>query len=329
VPKFPTFQSMRDDEPPSKDELREMIAKFGEPLQMLYVRSRYDEFFNARYPTGSTIQNPSDTWTFDFDTHMTAAEDEELRSLCWPLATNFVIDLLVGVDNLVDKDEGDLDAMVEDLLRLATSYQGAMTDAKLTIAQGYLESWHGEAGAAIRERYADHLTKSTEAHYAMANALTNAVELDSLIMMKVRHHLDGLVRAAATAIDNGPAGPKLDFEPIIGWLTFLGVLASTPGGPPVMSTVGWVGSTVNTILSEMPLEATDEPTMDSTDPDRLRDQVLAAFDQVAEVVRADREKLAEELVAEFAEWAALVGSDDPAKSSRVIPNPNGVNGITL
>jgi hypothetical protein len=204
-----------------------------------------------------------------------------------------------------------------------------MTDAKLTIAQGYLESWHGEAGAAIRERYADHLTKSTEAHYAMANALTNAVELDSLIMMKVRHHLDGLVRAAATAIDNGPAGPKLDFEPIIGWLTFLGVLASTPGGPPVMSTVGWVGSTVNTILSEMPLEATDEPTMDSTDPDRLRDQVLAAFDQVAEVVRADREKLAEELVAEFAEWAALVGSDDPAKSSRVIPNPNGVNGITL
>ncbi|PRY60010.1 hypothetical protein [Glycomyces artemisiae] len=329
MPKFATFQSMMDDEPPTKDELKEMIATFGEPLQMLYIRSRYDAFFNERYPAGSSIQNPSDTWIFDFDTHMTAAEDEELRSMCWPLATNFVIDLLMGVDNLVDKVEGDLDAMVADLLALATSYGGAMTDAKLTIVQERLESWHGEAGAAIRERYSDHLTRSTQAHQAMANALANAAKLDSLILMKVRHHLDGLIRATATAIDNGPAGPNLNIEPIIGWLTFIGVIVSAPGGPAVMSTVGWVGSTIKTILTELPLEQTDEPTMDSPDPDELREQMLAALAQVAEVVKADREKLAGELITAFEECAALVASTDPAESSRVIPNPNGVDGIAL
>lgn len=320
---------MKDDQPPSKDELKEMVAKFNEPLQMLYARSRYDAFFNERYPTGSTIQNPRENWTFDFDTHMTPEEEEELRSQCWPLATNFVIDMIVGIDNLVDKDEGDLDALVEDLLQLATSYDGAMTDAKLALVQDRFESWHGDAGSAIRERYSDHLTRSTQAHGEMANALANAAQLDSLIMMKVRHHLDGLVRAAGTAIDNGPAGSNLDFEPIIGWLTFIGVLVSTPGGPAVMSTVGWAGSTIKTILSELPLEQADEPTMDSSDPDELRNQVLAAFDQVAEVVKADREKLAEELVTAFQECAALIGSGDAAKSSRVIPNPNGVDGITL
>ncbi|MEU5870737.1 hypothetical protein AB0A73_04160 [Glycomyces sp. NPDC047369] len=329
MPKFATFQGMMNDEPPTKDELKEMIATFGEPLQMLYVRSRYDAFFNERYPAGSSLQNSSDTWIFDFDTRMTAAEDEELRSLCWPLATNFVIDLLVGVDNLVDKDEGGLDAMAADLLALASSYGGAMTDAKLAIVQERLESWHGEAGAAVRERYADHLTRSTQAHQAMATALANAAQLDALILMKVRHHLDGLVRAAATAIDNGPAGPDLDFEPIIGWLTVIGVIASIPGGPAVMSTVGWIGGTIQTILTELPLEQTDEPKMDSTDPDELRDQVLAALSQVAEVVKADRERLAGELVAAFEECAALVASADPAESSRVIPNPNGVDGITF
>jgi len=329
VPKFPTFQSMDDDRPPTKDELKEMIAAFGEPLQMLYVRSRYDAFFNERYPTGSVIQNPDDTWLFDFDTRMTRAEDEELRALCWPLATNFVVDLLVGVDDLVDKDEGDLDAMAADLLALAASYEGAMTDAKLAIVQERFERWRGEAGAAVREGYSDHLTRSTQTHFAMANALANAVQLDALIMMKVRHHLDGLVRAAATAIDNGPAGPKLDLEPIIGWLTVIGVIAGVPGGPAVMSSVGWVGGTIQKILTELPLEDAGEPTMDSPDPDVLHDQVLAAFAQVAEVVRADRERLAADLVAAFEECAALVASGDPAESSRVIPNPNGVDGIVL
>ncbi|MEU6250557.1 hypothetical protein [Glycomyces sp. NPDC047010] len=329
MPKFPTFQSMDDERPPTKDELKEMIAAFGEPLQMLYVRSRYDAFFNERYPAGSSIQNADDTWLFDFDTRMTRAEDEELRALCWPLATNFVIDLLVGVDNLVDKEEGDLDAMVADLLQLAASYEGAMTDAKLAIVQERFERWRGEAGAAVREGYSDHLTRSTQTHFAMANALANAAQLDSLIMMKIRHHLDGLVRAAATAIDNGPAGPKLDLEPIIGWLTVIGIIAGAPGGPAVMSTVGWVGGTIQKILTELPLEDADEPRMDSPDPDVLHDQVLAAFAQVAEVVKADREKLAGELVAAFEECAALVASGDPAESSRVIPNPNGVDGIVL
>jgi len=329
MPKFATFQSMRDDPPPSKEELKEMVAKFGEPLQMLYVRSRYDAFFNERYPTGSVIQNPRENWTFDFDTHMTPAQEEELRSLCWPLATNFVIDMIVGIDNLVDKDEGDLDALAQDLLQLATSYDGAMTDAKLAHVQGCFESWHGDAGAAVRERYSDHLTRSTQTHSAMANALANAAQLDSLIMMKVRHHLDGLVRTAGTAIDNGPAGSNLDYEPIIGWLTLIGILSSAPVGPALPAAVGWVGSTVKTILSELPLEPADEPTMDSPDPDELRDQVLAAFEQVAAVVKADREQLAEELVTAFEERAALVGSGDPAESSRVIPNPNGVDGITL
>lgn len=329
MPKFATFQGMKDEQPPSKDELKEMVAKCNEPLQMLYVRSRYDAFFNERYPTGSPIQNPRENWTFDFDTHMTKAEEEELRSQCWPLATNFVIDMLVGIDNLLDKGEGDLDALVEDLLRLATSYDGAMTDAKLALVQDRFESWHGDAGSAIRERYSDHFTKSTQTHSAMANALANAAQLDSLIIMKVRHHLDGLVRAAGTAIDNGPAGSNLDFEPIIGWLTFIGILVSTPGGPAVPAAVGWVGSTIKTILSELPLEQADEPTMDSPDPDELRDQVLAAFDQVAEVVKADREKLAEQLATFFEEVAALIGSGDAAESSRVIPNPNGVDGITL
>lgn len=69
--------------------------------------------------------------------------------------------------------------------------------------------------------------------------------------------------------------------------------------------------------------------MDSSDPDELREQVLAAFDQVAEVVKADRERLAGELVSAFERWAALIGSGDAAESSRVIPNPNGVNGIAL
>ncbi|MDA1361776.1 hypothetical protein O1R50_19260 [Glycomyces luteolus] len=329
MPKFATFQSMKDDPPPSKDELKEMVAKFNEPLQMLYVRSRYDAFFKERYPTGSTIQSPRENWTFDFETHMTRAEEEELRSLCWPLATNFVIDMLVGIDNLVDKDEGDLDALVEDLLQLGTSYDGAMTDAKLALVQDRFESWNGDAGAAIRERYSDHLTRSTQTHSAMAHALANAAQLDSLIMMKVRHHLDGLVRTAGTAIDNGPAGSNLDFEPIIGWLTALGVVVSAPGSLPVMGAVGWVGSTIQTILSELPLEPTDEPRMDSSDPDELREQVLAAFDQVAEVVKADRERLAEELLAAFEGLVALIGSGDAAESSRVIPNPNGVNSITL
>jgi hypothetical protein len=329
MPKFDTFQSMQDDQPPSKDELKEMVARFGEPLQMLYVRSRYDAFFNERYPTGSVIQNPRENWTFDFDTRMTTAEEEELRSLCWPLATNFVIDMMVGIDNLVDKDEGDLDALAADLQQLAVSYDGAMNDAKLAIVQDRFESWHGDAGSAIRERYSDHFTKSTQTHSAMANALANAARLDSLIMMKVRHHLDGLVRTAGTAIDNGPAGPNLDFEPVIGWLTFIGIMVSTPGGPALPAAVGWVGSTIKTILSELPLEQADEPMMDSADPDELRDQVLAAFDQVAAVVKADREKLAEDLVTAFEERAALTGSGDAAESSRVIPNPNGVDGIAF
>lgn len=329
MPKFATFQSMQDDPPPTKDELKEMVAKFGEPLQLLYVRTRFDAFFNERYPNGSTRLNPRENWTFDFDTHMTREEEEELSSLCWPLATNFVIDILVGIDNLVDKDEGDLDALVEDLLQLSASYGGAITDAKLTHVQGQFESWHGDAGSAIRERYSDQLTKSTQAHAEMATALANAAQLDSLIMMKLRHHLDGLVRAAGTAIDNGPAHSNLNFEPIIGWLTVLGILVSAPGGPAVPAVVGWAGSTIKTILSESNLEETDEPTMDSSDPDELRDQVLAAFDQVAEVVKADRERLAGELVTVFEVYEARVGSGDAAESSRVIPNPNGVDGITL
>jgi hypothetical protein len=46
-------------------------------------------------------------------------------------------------------------------------------------------------------------------------------------------------------------------------------------------------------------------------------------------VKADREKLAGELVEAFQVCEARVGGDDPAESSRAIPNPNGVNGITL
>lgn len=329
MPKFPTFQSMQDDEPPTEDELKEMVAKFNEPLLMLYVRSRYDAFFKERYPTGSVIMNDRDTWKFDFDTRMTPAEDEELYSLCWPLATNFVIDMLVGITDLLDKDEDELDALVVDLLQLATSYGGAMTDAKLTIVQDRFESWHGDAGAVIRQHYSDHLTRSTQAHAAMANALANAAKLDSLIMMKVRHHLDGLVRTAGTAIDNGPSGIKIELDPIIGWLTFIGIIVSAPGGPAAMGPVGWVGSTIKTMLSALPLQGTDEPKMDSPDPDVLHEQVMAAFDQVAEVVKADREKLAADLITAFEGWAALAASTDPAESSLIIPNPNGIDGITL
>lgn len=329
MPKFDTFESMQDDPPPSKDKLKDMVTKFNEPLQMLYLRSRYDAFFNERYPNGSPILNAPEDWTFDFDTRMTAAEDEELRSMCWNFATNFVIDMLVGIDDLVDKDEGELDALAADLRQLAVSYEGAMSGAKLAIVQEQFEHWRGDAGSAIRERYSNYLTQSTEAHSGMAHALANAAALDSLILMKVRHHLHGLLSTAAEAIDNGPAGPKLNFEPVIDWLTIVGIIASAPSGLAGMSTVGWVGNTLKTFLSELSLEPTDEPRMDSPDPEVLKDQVLAAFDQVAEVVKADRELLAEDLVAAFEDFSRRIASGDPAESSTVIPNPNGVDGITL
>jgi hypothetical protein len=95
---------------------------------MLYVRSRYDDFFNERYPTGSVRQNDHASWTFDFDTHMTKAEDE-LRSQCWHSATQFIVDMLVRIDALLDKDEETLKAFSNDLRALATSYGGAATDA--------------------------------------------------------------------------------------------------------------------------------------------------------------------------------------------------------
>jgi hypothetical protein len=72
---------------------------------------------------------------------------------------HFVIDTMVGIDNLLDKDEGDLDALVEDLLQLAMSYDGAMTDAKLALVQDRFERWHGDAGSAIREGYSDRLIR--------------------------------------------------------------------------------------------------------------------------------------------------------------------------
>lgn len=329
MPKFADFQSMIDDEPPTADELKERVTKFNEPLQTLYLRSRYDQFFNAKYPHGSAIQNPQEHWTFDFDTRMTKAEEEELQSLCWNYATDFVIDLLVGIENLVDKDEGALDAIANDLQQVAASFDGAMTDAKLQHVQDRFESWHGDAGTAIREGYSNHFTRATQMQAAMANGLANAARLDSLIVMKLRHHLDGLLRDVATAIDNGPAASDIGLKQIIDWLTVIGVIAGVPGGPAVMGTVRWVGSSLKTILSEMPLEPKQGPTMDSSDPDELKAQALAALEQVAEVVRADREKLAGELVTAFEEPAALLASGDPAQSSRVVPNPNGVGGIAL
>jgi hypothetical protein len=328
MPRFADFKSMIESPPPSGDAIKEMVAGFGEPLQMRYARARYDEFFNARYPTGSTIQNPSDTWAFDFDTRMTGAEDEELRSMCWTAATNFTVDVLVRVDALLDKDEDALDALAHDLRQLARSYDGAVTDAKLGIVQERFESWRGDAGAAVREHYSDHFTRSAQSHTEMANALANAAELDALVVMKTRHHLDGLVRTAGAAIDNGPDfGTGL--ETIMGWLTVIGIAASSPGGPAAMSATAWAAGTINTGLAELSLEETDQPRMDSLDPDELKEQVLAAFDQVEEVVRKDREALAGGLVAVFEEYAALVADGDPAKSSRVVPNPDGVDGIAF
>ncbi|SDD49627.1 hypothetical protein [Glycomyces harbinensis] len=328
MPKFPDFKSMIESPPPSGDAIKEMVAGFSEPLQMRYVRFHYDEFFNARYPTGSVIQNPNDTWTFDFDTHMTGAEDEELRSMCWAAATNFIVDVLVRVEALLDKDEDALSALAHDLRQLAKSYDGAVTDAKLGIVQERFESWHGGAGAAVRENYSDHFTRSAQSHTEMANALANAAELDALVVMKLRHHLDGLVRGAGAAIDNG-SGQGTGLEPIMGWLTVIGIIASSPGGPAAMSATAWVAGAINKGLTELALEETDQPTMDSADPDELRSQVLAAFDRVEEVVRKDREALAGDLVLVFEEYAALVAGGDPAQSSRVIPNPNGVDGIAL
>ena len=330
MPKFANFKSMLDDPPPSKDRLLEMVVKFEEPLVMLYVRHHYDAFFAERYPHGPSLQGtPKDQWTFDFDTRMTKAEDEELRSMCQGLALNFLMDMITGVNDILDREEDVLDALYADLDELAVAFDGALTDSKLNVVQNVFEHWRGDAGETIREHYSNHFTKSTQTHTEMARALANAAKLEALIFLKVRHHLDGLIRDVAQTIDHGPAASNLNLDPILNWLTVLGVVASIPGGPAVMSTVGWVGSTIKTILTELPLEETDQPVMDSTDPDELRAQVNAAFAQVADVVRADREKLAGELIESFGLVEELLNSDDPARSSRVVPNPNGVNGIRL
>lgn len=328
MPKFDDFKSMIEDQPPSASELKETVASYSEALILLYVRSRYDDFFKERYPTGSVLQSNRESWTFDFDTHMTKAQDEELRSMCWQSATNFIIDMLVRIDAVLDKDESALDALSNDLRGLGTSFESAPTDAKLGIVQTQFEGWRGEAGTAIRQNYSDHFTRSTQSHAEMANALANAAELDSLVMMKLRHHIDGLVQTAGAAIANGPSGDASGR--IIGWLTLIGTAASAPGGLAAMSATAWVASTLKTGINELALkDAGDEPKLDSPDPDVLREQVLAAFDQIEGVVRQDRETLAGDLIAVFENYAEMAASGDPARSSLVVPNPNGIDSVKL
>jgi hypothetical protein len=180
---------------------------------------------------------------------------------------------------------------------------------------------------AVRQNYSDHFTRSTQSHTEMANALANAADLDALILMKLRHHLDGLVKTAGAAIVNGPASDGVGV--VSGWLTIIATVASAPRGFGAMSTTAWVASTLNTAISELSLEDAGEPKLDSPDPDVLREQVHAAFDQIEAVVKQDRETLAADLVRVFEGYAESAGSGDAATSSLVVPNPNGIDSVRL
>lgn len=75
--------------------------------------------------------------------------------------------------------------------------------------------------------------------------------------------------------------------------------------------------------------AENEPHMSNNDPDSLKTEMLNAFDQVEAVIRRDRENLAGDLMEFFQYFEERLNSGDPAVSSQVVPNPNGVEGFRL
>ncbi len=329
---FENFESMFEAPPPDRWKLESMVKDLHELVRDRYISVRYKGFFDEKYPGG----NPSpakDELILPFRTSMTEAEDQELLAWCAASAEEWIDQINERIDLLMDKNEAQLEDLSVDMQDLAARYETAYDHAKMHIVVDRFEEWNDDAGDAIRTNYSDHLKTSTMNQAEMAYALANSAHLDYAIMLKIRSHVDGMVQTAGAALANG-TDRSGEFKAVVGWLTVIAAAASAPvsagAGAAALSTIAWGASSFGAVLGMVELApAENEPHMSNDDPDSLKTEMLNAFDQVEAVVRNDRKELAEDLMAFFHHFEEKLSSGDPAMSSQVVPNPNGVEGFRL
>ena len=264
---------------------------------------------------------------------MTEAEDQELLEWCQSSARAWIDEVNNRIDVLVDKDDVALEDCSIDLAEVAALYSAAYDSVKMHVVVDKFEFWDDAAGSAIRDNYSNHLKASTGNQACMVIALANAAQLDSAIVRKTRAHIDAMITNSSVALANG-VGVDPGVVKVIGWLTLIsGVASFSPGAAgiavsevvkDVMTMANWFVGRTKDVLTSIPMEKQDEPQLDDTDPDVLKQQMSEAFSQVEEVIKSDRETLANDLNALFGAFKAPVSDGDPAVSSQIVPNPNGV-----
>ncbi|WP_026924858.1 hypothetical protein [Glycomyces arizonensis] len=330
---FKDFESMIETPPPDRGELKSMLAELHELVRDRYISVRYQDFFDEKYPGGNPTVAKEEL-ILPFRTNMTEAEDQELLSWCSTSASDWIDQVGERIDLILDKNEEELLDLSVDLHELGGDYVSAYDNVKMHIVTDRCEEWQDDAGAAIRDNYSDHLSDSTLNQAAMAYALANSAYMDYSIMLKIRNHMDNMIQTAGAALANG-TDRSGEFKAVLGWLTVIAIAASAPAlagttGATTFANIAWGASSFGAIAGLFQLDpAENEPHMSSNDPDSLKTEMFDAFDQVEEVVRQDREKLANGLMEFFQEFDGKLNSGDPSTSSQVVPNPNGVEGIRL
>lgn len=144
----------------------------------------------------------------------------------------------------------------------------------------------------------------------ICHALANGAETEIVLIKAAREHIDSLIKIVTTTLESG-AGPSATEEAIFKYL-----------GNQVVDKVSgttWAAAMAIDVYKELHPEAAEtQPRLTTDNPDEVKTELSAAFDQLEDILKSDRQAFGESLTSAFDDYRAWFN----ARPSRLVPRPS-------
>jgi hypothetical protein len=307
---FTDFESLVGKESPSKTALVYRVEELYEVLTTRYCEERYADFAFEKY--GSDAMVPDKYYDFlGFANCLTESEALELYTWCQSSAQAWIDVVSERINSILVKNEHTLQKFADDMrLGFAVSLEASYDDSGMgTVADSLRLYWLDAAGAAIRENYSDKWAEATLLMKEMAYILANGAESELVLLKAASEHIDSLISVVDTTFTSG-AGMSAAGEAILKTL-------STEVINKVKS-AQWISGTAMAAFKEVhAADAPAQPRLTTDEPDQVRTELLAAFDQLEDILKTDREAFGDSL-RNAIEWHQTELAKTPSK---LMPRP--------